>query len=50
MNGEYQDINNVSRRTATRDLAELVEVFSIVIQAGNQGAGSYYELIAPIAP
>jgi ATP-dependent DNA helicase RecG len=42
-----QELNDVSRRTATRDLIELVEVFKIVLQAGNQGAGSYYELIAP---
>ena len=40
-NGKYQKMNDVSRRTATRDLTELVEIFNIVIQAGSQGAGSY---------
>jgi len=49
-NREYQKINEISRRTATRDLIELVDVFKIANQAGNQGVGSYYELIAPIAP
>jgi ATP-dependent DNA helicase RecG len=46
-NAEYQEINNVSRRTATRDIAELVENFKIIEQTGSAGAGSYYKLIAP---
>jgi ATP-dependent DNA helicase RecG len=46
-NAEYQEINNVSRRTATRDITELVENFKIIEQTGSVGAGSYYKLIAP---
>jgi len=46
-NAEYQDINSVSRRTATRDITELVENFKMIEQTGSVGAGSYYKLIAP---
>jgi len=46
-NAEYQEINKVSRRTATRDITELVESFKIIEQTGSVGAGSYYKLIAP---
>ncbi len=42
-NKEYQEINNVSDRTATNDLKELVEVFSLLKMSGA-GAGTYYEL------
>ena len=45
-NSEYQEINEVSRRTATRDLLDLVEKFTILVQEGV-GAGSFYKLIAP---
>jgi ATP-dependent DNA helicase RecG len=44
-NAEYQQINTISRRTATNELVELVEKFSILKNVGI-GAGSYYELIA----
>ena len=43
----YQGINNVSRRTATRDITELIENFKMIEQVGSVGAGSYYRLIAP---
>jgi ATP-dependent DNA helicase RecG len=46
-NAEYQEMNNVSRRTATRDITELAENFKIIEQTGSAGAGSYYKLIAP---
>ena len=46
-NKEYQDINNVSRRTATRDISEMVEKYKLIEQTGSAGAGSYYKLIAP---
>jgi ATP-dependent DNA helicase RecG len=41
-NKEYQAINNVSDRTATNDLKELVEVFNLLRMSGA-GAGTYYE-------
>ncbi|MCD4679192.1 MAG: transcriptional regulator, partial [Bacteroidales bacterium] len=42
-NGEYQKINNISNRTATRDLTELVER-GIFESSGSKGAGSFYSL------
>jgi ATP-dependent DNA helicase RecG len=43
-NSEYQVINNVSKRTATNDLSELVDKYKLVNNVGF-GAGSFYELI-----
>jgi len=42
-NKEYQSINNVSKRTATNDLTELVEKFKILNKIGTSGAGIYYK-------
>lgn len=41
-NAEYQEINNVSKRTAINDLSELVEQHKLLNNIGF-GAGSYYE-------
>ena len=43
-NSEYQEINVVSKRTATTELTELVNKFNLLINTGF-GAGSFYELI-----
>jgi ATP-dependent DNA helicase RecG len=43
-NKEYQEINEVSKPTATRDLSELGEVYKLLNNKGL-GAGSYYELV-----
>jgi ATP-dependent DNA helicase RecG len=43
-NSEYQAINNVSKRTATNDLSELVDKYKLVNNVGF-GAGSFYKLI-----
>jgi len=42
-NAEYQTINNVSKRTATNDLSELVEVYKLFKQLGAS-VGTYYEI------
>jgi len=42
-NREYQELNNISSRTASRDLELLIEK-EIFKSSGNKGAGSYYEL------
>jgi ATP-dependent DNA helicase RecG len=42
-NSEYQNIYEVSRNTATRDLSELVER-GLIKSSDTKGAGSYYEL------
>ncbi|MDH6312380.1 ATP-dependent DNA helicase RecG [Parabacteroides sp. PFB2-10] len=44
-NKEYQEMNEVSRNTASSELKELENEFGILINKG-QGAGSFYELIA----
>lgn len=44
-NSEYQKLNNISRRTATDELAELTNKFEMFKNTGY-GAGSFYELIA----
>lgn len=44
-NKVYQEMNDVSRNTASSELKELENVFGILINKG-QGAGSFYELIA----
>ncbi len=45
-NGEYQTINDVPVRTASREIAELVKA-NLLEQGGSFGAGSYYQLIRP---
>jgi ATP-dependent DNA helicase RecG len=42
-NSEYQTINNVSKRTATNDLSDLVEKHNLLNQLGAS-VGTYYEL------
>ena len=43
-NKEYQEINDISKRTASKELSELVGKFNILKNIGF-GAGSYYEAI-----
>jgi len=43
-NSEYQTLNSVSKRTATNDLSELVEVYKLFKQLGAS-VGTYYEII-----
>src|SRR5665213_2718335 len=43
-NTEYQEINDISRQTATRDLKELVEKFKILHREGITGSGTSYTL------
>jgi ATP-dependent DNA helicase RecG len=47
-NRNYQEINNISKRTATSDLTELVENFNTLIKIGNYGPGVSYETISTI--
>jgi ATP-dependent DNA helicase RecG len=43
-NSEYQEINNISKRTAVYELVELVEIYKIFRQQGESVA-TYYEII-----
>ncbi|MDD4969475.1 MAG: ATP-binding protein [Paludibacter sp.] len=45
-NRNYQQINNISKRTASYDLTELVENYHTLIKIGNSGAGVSYETIS----
>jgi len=42
-NKEYQEINETTKKTATRDLQELVGL-GILIKSGRTGRGVYYSL------
>lgn len=44
-NTDYQNLNNVSKATATRDLTELVEKYELFEKHGQIGAGTVYVLI-----
>ncbi|MDD4969337.1 MAG: ATP-binding protein [Paludibacter sp.] len=41
----YQELFNVSKATATRDLTELVDSYKIFKRSGDVGAGTSYDLI-----
>jgi len=43
-NQKYQELNKVSKATATRDLTELVDNFKILEREGTTGAGTSYLL------
>jgi len=44
-NSAYQDLCDVSKATATRDLTELIEKFKLLERTGEVGAGTVYKLI-----
>jgi ATP-dependent DNA helicase RecG len=44
-NSEYQKINGISKRTATSDLAELVEKYYLLKKHGTSGSNIYYEAV-----
>ncbi len=44
-NKTYQDLCNVSKATATRDLTELVEKHNLLERTGEVGVGTIYKLI-----
>lgn len=43
-NTDYQNLNSVSRATASRDLSDLVDKFNIFIKIGEVGQGTNYSL------
>ena len=45
-NSEYQQVNDISERTASREIFKLVKA-DILEQAGNFGAGSFYKIKTP---
>ena len=47
-NSEYQEINSVSKRTATNDLTELVNEFAALTKIGTSGSNIWYELVGQV--
>jgi len=47
-NSEYQEINTVSKRTATNDLTELVSTIAILTRIGTSGSNIWYELVGQV--
>jgi len=45
-NSEYQQVNDISERTASREIFKLVKA-DILEQAGSFGAGSFYKIKTP---
>lgn len=41
----YQEINSISKRTASDDLTELVKTYKLLIKIGSHGAGIFYKII-----
>lgn len=41
----YQELCDVSKATATRDLAELIDKYKLLVRFGDVGAGTIYKLI-----
>ncbi|MCU0374632.1 MAG: hypothetical protein MUF24_04920 [Chitinophagaceae bacterium] len=44
-NSDYQELNKVSKRTATRELTELVSVFKTLIRVGTSGSNITYKIV-----
>ncbi|WP_315425018.1 DeoR family transcriptional regulator [Capnocytophaga sputigena] len=42
-NSEYQELNNISKRTTSNDLTDLVEKYNLLRQLGAS-VSTYYEL------
>lgn len=42
-NSDYQELNKVSKRTATSELTALVDSFKVLVKSGTLGAGVYYK-------
>jgi ATP-dependent DNA helicase RecG len=43
-NSDYQEINKISKRTATNDLTSLVTTFNLFEKSGTFGAGIFYQI------
>lgn len=48
-NSEYQKLFDVSERTASRELSELVKK-AVLRQLGTTGKGTHYNLMVPKTP
>lgn len=46
-NSDFQELNGVSKRTATRELTSLVEEFRVLIREGTSGSNIIYKTLGP---
>lgn len=44
-NSDYQTLNEISKRTATTELTELVDKFNVLVKTGTLGAGVQYSIM-----
>ncbi len=47
-NSDYQKLNDVSKRTATTELTELVEKFTLFDRKGTSGSNIFYRISGAI--
>lgn len=46
-NSDYQELNEVSKRTATRELTALVDTFKTLVKEGTSGSSIIYKIVGP---
>lgn len=46
-NSDYQGLNSVSKRTATRELTELLDNYKLLKREGTSGSSIIYKLVGP---
>jgi ATP-dependent DNA helicase RecG len=46
-NSDYQKLNEVSKRTATRELTSLVDTYKILIKESTSGSSISYKTVGP---
>lgn len=44
-NSDYQALNDISKRTATTELTELVDKFKVLIKTGTSGSIIFYKTV-----
>ena len=44
-NSDYQQLNEISKRTATNELTELVEKYALLVRKGTSGSNIFYNLV-----
>jgi ATP-dependent DNA helicase RecG len=47
-NSDYQELNDISKRTATTELTELVEKFKLFDRKGTSGSNIFYKISGAI--
>jgi len=44
-NSDYQDLNEISKRTASNELTELVEKYALFERKGTSGSNIFYKIV-----